>query len=98
MANILATVAAPTGILSAIDKRAAQRNQTHAQLLSRAGLVQADWDALATALGGANAANLRRLLNASHAAICVMEQPTAIPEFSAASHNGPIVSHFGDLS
>jgi hypothetical protein len=98
MASILATIAAPTGILSAIDYRAGQRNQTRAQLLSRAGITQGDWDALAAALGGANATNLRRLLNASHAALCVIEQSTAIPEGSSASHNGPIVSHFGDLS
>lgn len=98
MASILATVAAPSGILAALDKRAEQRKQTHAQLLARAGLTQGDWDALAAALGGANATNLRRLLNASYAALCVIEQSTAIPENSAASHNGPIVSHFGDLS
>ena len=98
MTSILATIAAPPGILSAIDYRAAQRNQTRTQLLSRAGITQADWDALATALGGANAANLRRLLNASHAAICVIEQSTAIAEGSTASHNGPITSAFGDLS
>jgi hypothetical protein len=95
---ILATIAAPPGILAALDKRAAQRNQTHAQLLSRAGITQSDWDALATALGEASATNLRRLLNASHAALCVIEQSTAIPEGSSESHNGPIVSHFGDLS
>jgi hypothetical protein len=98
MASILATIAGPTGILSALDYRAAQRNESRAKLLSRAGLSQGDWDALATALGSANAANLRRLLNASHAALCVIEQSTAIPEGSAASYNGPIVSHFGDLS
>jgi hypothetical protein len=95
---ILATIAAPTGILAAIDKRAAQRNQTHAQLLSRAGLVQADWDALATALGSANAANLRKLLNASHAMLTVIEATTPIPEGSSASHGAAVVSHFGDLS
>ncbi|MBG0795901.1 hypothetical protein IYY11_21315 [Methylocystis sp. H62] len=95
---ILATIAAPTGILAALDKRAAQRNESHAKLLSRAGLVQDDWDALAVALGGANAVNLRRLLNASQAALCVIEQSTAIQENSSASHNAAITSHFGDLS
>jgi hypothetical protein len=95
---ILATIAAPLGILAAFDKRAAQRNESRAKLLSRAGITQEDWDQLATALGGANAANLRRLINASHAALVVIEQSTPIPEGSAASHNGPIVSHFGDLS
>ncbi|MFO1101836.1 MAG: hypothetical protein U1E20_02905 [Methylocystis sp.] len=84
--------------MSAIDKRAAQRNQTRAKLLSRAGITQNDWDALATALGSANSANLRSLLNASHAALVVIEQSTPIPDGSAASHNGPITSHFGDLS
>ncbi|WP_018407671.1 hypothetical protein [Methylocystis rosea] len=98
MANILATIAGPAGILSALDYRAAQRNESRAKLLSRAGITQGDWDALATALGGANAVNLRRLLNASQAALCVIEQSTAIPEGSSASHNGPIVSSFGDLS
>ena len=99
MAGILATIAAPSGILTALDYRAAQRNQTRAQLLSRAGLVQADWDALATALGGANAANLRRLLNASHAVLLVLEQTTAIQsDNNPASNNGQIVSSFGDVS
>lgn len=98
MACILATIAAPPGILAAFDKRAAAHNQTHEQLLARAGVTQNDWEALASALGSANAANLRRLLNASHAALAVIGQSTQIPENSDASHNGPICSHFGDLS
>ncbi|MFO1102485.1 MAG: hypothetical protein U1E20_06250 [Methylocystis sp.] len=95
---ILASIAAPLGILSAIDKRAAQRNETRARLLSRAGITQNDWDDLSAALGSANAENLRKALNASHAALVVIEQSTPIPDGSAASHNGPITSHFGDLS
>lgn len=98
MANILATIAAPTGILAALDKRAAQRNESRAKLLSRAGITPDQWSELATALGIANAANLRRLLNASHAALVIIEQTTAITEGSDASHNGQIMSHFGDQS
>lgn len=95
---ILATIAAPKAILAALDKRAAQRNESRAKLLSRAGITQDDWDQLATALGSANATNLRKLLNASHAMLTVIEAATAIPEGSAASHGATVVSHFGDLS
>lgn len=94
---ILATIAAPLGILEAVTKRAEQRGESRAKLLSRAGISQSDWDALATALGGANATNLRRLLNASHAMLTIIEATTAIPEGSAASYGASVVSHFGDL-
>jgi hypothetical protein len=95
---ILATIAAPTGILAAIDKRAAQRNETHEKLLRRAGVTQEAYDALSTALAGANAETLRRLLNASHAALCILEQTNAIDEARMAeSHNGQFNTPFGDL-
>jgi hypothetical protein len=98
MTMILATIAAPTGILAAIDRRAAQRNESRAKLLSRAGITQDDWDDLAAALGGANAANLRKVLNASNAMLTILEATMAIPEGSEASYGASVVSHFGDLS
>jgi hypothetical protein len=95
---ILATIAAPTGILEALTKRAEQRNESRAKLLSRAGITADDWTALETALGSANAVNLRKLLNASQAMLTVLEATMAIPEGSEASHGASVVSHFGDLS
>lgn len=99
----LATIAGLPGILTAIDRRAAERGQNRAQVLARCGMAQADWDAINTALGTVNAANLRKLLNASHAVLLLEESSTAISEaaggaVSSASFNAPITSRYGDLS
>ncbi|WP_210165041.1 hypothetical protein [Methylosinus sp. PW1] len=99
----LATLAAPSGILTALDRRCAERGWTRSTLLARAGLVQADWDALSTALGGANAANLRRLLNASNVFLSVADSPVAQPPgtdglASPNSYNAPINTAYGDLT
>lgn len=101
----LATIAAPPGILAAIDLHAAQRGVSHSELLAKAGLVQADWDAIATALGGVNAANFRKLLNASYTTVLCVIAPVTIQEganglASSASFNAPVASasRFGDLS
>lgn len=96
---ILASIAGLPGILTALDKRAAQRNEPREKLLRRAGITQDDWSSLSAALGGANAENLRRLLNASHAAIVVVEQTNAIDEARMSeSHNQQFNTPFGDLS
>jgi hypothetical protein len=99
----LATLAAPSGVMPALDARAARMGFSRAVLLARAGLVQGDWDAIATALGGVNAANLRRLLNATHTQLQFVENSQPVMELpsglaSSASFNAQCTSDFGDLT
>ena len=102
LVTILASLAAPSGIMPCLDKRAAQIGMSRSQMLARAALVQGDWDAIATALGGVNAANLRRLCNAAKLTLVVIDAPTNIDGPSGAvnsnSYGGAIVSVFGELS
>lgn len=101
----LATLAAPSGIMPALDARAAQRGWSRATLLARAGLVQADWDAIVTALGGVNGANFRKLLNATQTQLqfCensqpVMELPSGLASGQSFNAQCASTSAFGDLT
>jgi hypothetical protein len=82
-AVIAATLGAPTGILTAIDKAAAARGMTHAQLLTKAGLVQGDWDAINTALASITTANWFLPHNAAGVQTAVILPTQAILEGAA---------------
>jgi len=72
----LATLAAPTGALTAITKRMAYLGMSQAQLFALTGLTITDWNNLQTALGGANATSLLKFLNAVNLVLEVVESPT----------------------
>lgn len=80
MTVIAATLAAPTGVLTALDRAAAASGMTHAQLLAKAGLVQVDWDAINTAISGISAANWFKLHNAVRLQTLVVTQTQPVLE------------------
>jgi hypothetical protein len=79
-ATIAATLGSPSGILTALDKAAAARGMTHAQLLAKCGLVQGDWDAIATALASIDSAKWFKLHNAIHMQTAVIAATQPISE------------------
>lgn len=102
-ATIISTLAAPSGLLTALDKKATAQGRSRAQLLAKAGLTQTDWDDLSTALGAANAANVNKLLNASNALLAIVASTVQVPEnadgtATAISQGSKYSSHHGDLT
>jgi len=100
----LATLAAPTGALTAITKRLAYLGMSQAQLFALTGLSVTDWNNLQTALGSANATALLKFLNASGLVLTVVEAPTPPVRDSnnlvvgTASLGAGWASSWGDLS
>lgn len=95
MAVVAATLGAPTGILTALDRAAAARGMAHGQFLAKAGLVQGDWDAISTALAGIDAAKWNKLHNAAGVQTAVIGATQPIAEGPGGSVSG---APFGEQS
>jgi len=99
----LATIAAPTGIMTALSKRMADAGVSSAQLYAATGLSASDWTALQTALSGANAAAFLKFSTAlgvvfamEPAGVSPMQDPQGSP---IGKSLGPyFVTSYGDLT
>jgi hypothetical protein len=101
--RILATLAAPSGIMTAITKALAAQGMTQAQLYAVTGLSSTDWNNLQTALNGANAAAFLKFSTAAGVIFAAEQSPA--PSYN--DPNGSIVGKslgaylnplFGDLT
>ena len=61
---MIATIDAPSGIMTLLTRRMAEIGMTSTQLYAATGLTVTDWNALNTALGGANGAAFLKFANA----------------------------------
>jgi hypothetical protein len=102
MLRNLAYLSAPTGLLTAVDRRAQDMGISRASVLWRAGLTETDWNALASSLAAVPATPLLRLLNAAGLASMIVEMPAnpgqdpARPPLDR-SHAGQVNALYGDL-
>jgi hypothetical protein len=108
----IATCAAPTGILTAINSFAQMQNQNagkanitysatpDAKMLATAGISSGDWTNLQSALAAVNSTKLLQVLNALGLMLVVEQQPFPIAAVqpSSAPVGKQVSSLFGDLS
>ncbi|MFO1136043.1 MAG: hypothetical protein U1E30_12770 [Rhodoblastus sp.] len=99
----LAYLSAPTGLLAAVDCRAKELGMSREGVLSRAGLTEGDWNALASSLAAVDAKKLLRALNAVGIGSIAVELPHN-PSYDQArssleaSQAGQFQPLYGDLA
>jgi hypothetical protein len=96
-----ATVAAPSGFLTAIAKKAERMGFSQDQLLRRAGVSVEEYAALDAALSAASGETWRKLANAVRSQPTLCEQSAQVLEgadgcATDASYGGQWQSHHGD--
>lgn len=96
----LATLAAPSGIMTAMTARMTAQGISSAQLYAMTGLSSTEWNALNAALSGANAAAFLKFANALGLFFAAHEAPyrATTDGTVAVSPGKSITSVLGDLS
>jgi hypothetical protein len=93
----LATLAAPAGLATALQKRQAAIGMTDVQLYAKAGLTASDWTTFQSALAAIDPSTFLKFTTALGVFVSVEE--SSIPADVIGRSFGPsIQSRFGDLS